>query len=93
MSHSDTLELAIDLVSRDSVTPEDKGCQEVMIARLEAVPALIFQNLHDGGVARQHVLHLTRGGILPILVGDDECIAKVAKDLTEDARGEGVDEA
>ena len=37
MSHSETLELAIDLVSRDSVTPEDKGCQEVMIARLEAI--------------------------------------------------------
>lgn len=37
MSHSDTLELAIDLVSRNSVTPEDKGCQEVMIARLEAI--------------------------------------------------------
>jgi succinyl-diaminopimelate desuccinylase len=37
MSRSDTLELAIDLVSRDSVTPKDKGCQEVMIARLEAI--------------------------------------------------------
>lgn len=34
---SDTLELAIDLISRDSVTPEDKGCQDVMIARLEAI--------------------------------------------------------
>jgi len=34
---SDTLDLAIDLVSRDSVTPEDKGCQETMIARLEAI--------------------------------------------------------
>lgn len=34
---SETLDLAIDLVSRDSVTPEDKGCQEAMIARLEAI--------------------------------------------------------
>jgi len=34
---SDTLDLAIDLVSRDSVTPEDKGCQDTMIARLEAI--------------------------------------------------------
>lgn len=34
---SDTLDLAIDLVSRDSVTPDDKGCQETMIARLEAI--------------------------------------------------------
>jgi succinyl-diaminopimelate desuccinylase len=34
---SPTLELAFDLISRDSVTPEDKGCQEVMIERLEKV--------------------------------------------------------
>ncbi|MFK0570741.1 succinyl-diaminopimelate desuccinylase [Endozoicomonas sp.] len=32
---SKTLELAIDLMSRASVTPEDKGCQELMISRLE----------------------------------------------------------
>lgn len=30
-----TLDLAIDLLSRPSVTPEDLGCQETMIARLE----------------------------------------------------------
>ncbi len=34
---SDTLDLAIDLISRPSVTPEDKGCQDTMIARLEAI--------------------------------------------------------
>ena len=34
---SDTLELAIDLISRDSITPEDKGCQALMISRLEAL--------------------------------------------------------
>jgi succinyl-diaminopimelate desuccinylase len=34
---SATLELAQDLISRPSVTPEDAGCQEVMIARLEAL--------------------------------------------------------
>jgi len=34
---SKTLELAIDLISRDSTTPEDAGCQELMIARLEAI--------------------------------------------------------
>lgn len=34
---SDTLELAIDLISRESVTPKDAGCQDVMIARLEAL--------------------------------------------------------
>lgn len=34
---SDTLALAKDLISRRSVTPEDAGCQELMIARLEAL--------------------------------------------------------
>jgi len=34
---SKTLELAKDLISRASVTPEDAGCQELMIARLEAI--------------------------------------------------------
>jgi succinyl-diaminopimelate desuccinylase len=34
---SPTLELAIDLIRRPSVTPEDAGCQDTMIARLEAI--------------------------------------------------------
>ena len=34
---SDTLALAKDLISRRSVTPEDAGCQELMIGRLEAL--------------------------------------------------------
>lgn len=34
---SPTLELARDLISRRSVTPEDAGCQELMISRLEAL--------------------------------------------------------
>lgn len=32
-----TLELAIELIRRPSVTPRDEGCQELMIARLEAI--------------------------------------------------------
>lgn len=32
---SKTLELAMDLISRTSITPEDEGCQELMISRLE----------------------------------------------------------
>ena len=32
----DTLELAIDLIARTSVTPEDAGCQTLMMDRLEA---------------------------------------------------------
>jgi succinyl-diaminopimelate desuccinylase len=34
---SDTLELVQDLISRQSVTPVDAGCQDVMITRLEAL--------------------------------------------------------
>lgn len=34
---SATLELAIDLVSRESVTPNDAGCQNVMMHRLDAL--------------------------------------------------------
>ncbi|WP_455218449.1 succinyl-diaminopimelate desuccinylase [Kaarinaea lacus] len=36
-NYSNTVELAKDLISRRSVTPEDAGCQEVMIQRLEAI--------------------------------------------------------
>ncbi|WP_425641502.1 succinyl-diaminopimelate desuccinylase [Marinomonas gallaica] len=32
-----TLELALDLISRPSVTPEDAGCQDLMIERLEKI--------------------------------------------------------
>ena len=32
---SSTLALAFDLISRPSVTPEDAGCQDVMIQRLK----------------------------------------------------------
>lgn len=34
---SATLELAKDLISRPSLTPEDAGCQELMISRLQAI--------------------------------------------------------
>ena len=32
-----TLELAMDLIRRPSITPEDAGCQDVLIARLAAL--------------------------------------------------------
>jgi len=38
---SPTLSLAIDLISRPSVTPEDGGCQEVLIQRLESLGFLV----------------------------------------------------
>lgn len=34
---SDTIQLAIDLISRDSVTPEDRGCQQLMAERLRKI--------------------------------------------------------
>ena len=40
-TESATLALAKDLISRRSVTPEDAGCQELMIARLEALGFVI----------------------------------------------------
>jgi succinyl-diaminopimelate desuccinylase len=46
---SATLELAIDLVSRASVTPEDAGCQDVMIRRLEAI-GFVVERLRFGEV-------------------------------------------
>ncbi|MDT8385779.1 MAG: succinyl-diaminopimelate desuccinylase [Gammaproteobacteria bacterium] len=46
---SDTLALAKDLISRRSVTPEDAGCQELMIARLEAL-GFVIERLRFGDV-------------------------------------------
>jgi succinyl-diaminopimelate desuccinylase len=37
MSLSPTVELAIDLIRRQSVTPDDAGCQQVMLSRLKAL--------------------------------------------------------
>ncbi len=34
---SETLSLAIELIGRQSVTPTDAGCQELMIERLQAL--------------------------------------------------------
>lgn len=34
---SETLDLTIDLVTRPSVTPEDSGCQDILIERLEKI--------------------------------------------------------
>lgn len=48
MTDSPTLALAKDLISRQSVTPEDAGCQELMINRLKAlgfeVEVMVFED-------------------------------------------------
>ncbi len=36
-NHSETIKLAINLISRTSVTPDDAGCQALMMERLEAI--------------------------------------------------------
>ncbi|MDR9826015.1 succinyl-diaminopimelate desuccinylase [Vibrio sp. FNV 38] len=48
MTDSPVLSLAKDLISRRSITPEDAGCQEVMINRLQAlgfdIEVLVFED-------------------------------------------------
>ncbi|MEF1245371.1 M20/M25/M40 family metallo-hydrolase, partial [Vibrio campbellii] len=48
MTDSPVLALAKDLISRQSVTPEDAGCQDVMIERLKAlgfeIEVMVFED-------------------------------------------------
>jgi succinyl-diaminopimelate desuccinylase len=61
---SETLELAKDLVSRASVTPQDAGCQKLMRARLEAI-GFRCEDLAFGDVCN---LWARRGDRRPLLV-------------------------
>jgi len=61
---SETLELAKNLVSRASVTPEDAGCQKLMRERLEAIGFRI-ENLAFGDVSN---FWARRGDRRPLLV-------------------------
>ncbi|EIJ43764.1 succinyl-diaminopimelate desuccinylase [Beggiatoa alba B18LD] len=61
---SDTLDLAINLISRPSVTPTDAGCQDVMIARLQALDFTI-EPLRFGDVDN---FWARRGKAQPLLV-------------------------
>ncbi|WP_299725908.1 succinyl-diaminopimelate desuccinylase [uncultured Endozoicomonas sp.] len=60
---SKTLELAIDLMSRASVTPDDKGCQELMISRLEPLGFKV-ERLRFGEVDN---IWLRKGDTAPVL--------------------------
>ena len=62
-SLSPTLELACDLIRRQSVTPDDAGCQDLMIQRLEAI-GFTTQRLRFGDVDN---FWATRGIDGPIL--------------------------
>lgn len=48
MTDSPVLALAKDLISRQSVTPEDAGCQDLMIERLKAlgfeIEVMVFED-------------------------------------------------
>ncbi|WP_066017508.1 succinyl-diaminopimelate desuccinylase [Endozoicomonas atrinae] len=60
---SNTLQLAMDLISRASVTPEDEGCQELMISRLEPLGFKV-ERLRFGEVEN---IWLRRGDQSPVL--------------------------
>lgn len=55
-----TLELALDLISRPSVTPEDAGCQELMIERLEKL-GFIIERMPFGDVKNFYAKRGTKG--------------------------------
>ena len=60
---SSTLELALDLLKRPSVTPDDEGCQELMISRLEPLGFKV-ERLRFGEVEN---IWLRRGDSAPVL--------------------------
>ena len=60
---SETLQLAFDLISRRSVTPEDAGCQELMISRLEPLGFKV-ERLRFGEVDN---IWLRRGDKAPVI--------------------------
>lgn len=61
---STTLELAIDLLQRQSNTPEDAGCQELMISRLEPLGFKI-ERMRFGNVDN---FYARRGTTAPLIV-------------------------
>ncbi|WP_342608211.1 succinyl-diaminopimelate desuccinylase [Vibrio tritonius] len=58
MTDSPVIALAKDLISRQSVTPEDAGCQQLMIERLEAlgftVEVMVFEDTTNFWARRGH---------------------------------------
>ena len=59
-----TLELTLDLLARESITPEDKGCQDVLIARLEPLGFKV-ERMRFGDVDN---FYARRGSDSPLLV-------------------------
>ncbi|MFK8080768.1 MAG: succinyl-diaminopimelate desuccinylase [Granulosicoccus sp.] len=63
-THSETISLLINLVQRDSVTPEDKGCQTIIAERLENC-GFIIEWINSGEVTN---LWARRGTQSPLMV-------------------------
>ncbi len=63
MQNSDTVQLTLDLIARQSVTPADSGCQQLMIQRLEAV-GFRTEKLDFGSVENFWAVHGTQGPVL-----------------------------
>ncbi len=61
--NSNTLDLAIDLLSIESVTPEDNGCQKILCDRLAKI-GFIYETLQFGDVTN---LWARRGTEAPLL--------------------------
>jgi succinyl-diaminopimelate desuccinylase len=59
---SETIELAKDLINRASVTPEDKGCQAMMIKRLKRL-GFTIQSLAFGDVENFWATHGSSGPV------------------------------
>ncbi len=59
-----TLDLAIDLLARRSVTPEDAGCQDLLISRLEPL-GFTIERMRFGNVDN---LYARRGTAKPLVV-------------------------
>lgn len=59
-----TLELTLDLLARESITPEDKGCQDLLISRLEPL-GFTIERMRFGDVDN---FYARRGSDAPILV-------------------------
>lgn len=62
--HSESIDLLINLIQRDSVTPDDKGCQDLISARLAKLDFKI-ESMPSGQVSN---LWARRGSEAPLLV-------------------------
>ena len=63
-ANSDSIDLLVDLIRRDSITPQDKGCQDVIATRLQAC-GFTIEWMHSGPVSN---LWARRGSTAPLMV-------------------------